>query len=117
MKAVSCYRMSGVLVRFGRSERGAIAMLLSMMLVGLFGFVAIAVDTSVWYSTKRRLQTAVDSAARAGAHELDRGGSADDVARLMDEVRRRVHDRFGVDLHAETHVVGRRRDTAPEGAS
>ena len=55
-------------------------MLMSMMLVGLFGFVAVAVDTSVWYSTKRQLQTAVDSAARAGAHELDRGGSPDEVS-------------------------------------
>jgi len=65
---------------FCRDERGAMAMLMSMMLVGLFGFVAVAVDTSVWYSTKRRLQTAVDSAARAGAHELDRGGSEEQIS-------------------------------------
>jgi len=80
MVVVICYRAKRTTAAFCRDDRGAMAMLMSMMLVGLFGFVALAVDTSVWYSTKRRLQTAVDSAARAGAHELDRGGSIDEVA-------------------------------------
>jgi len=74
------FRHKTILLSLARDERGAMAMLMSMMLVGLFGFVAVAVDTSVWYSTKRRLQTAVDSAARAGAHELDRGGSDAEVS-------------------------------------
>ncbi|MGY6500211.1 MAG: UDP-N-acetylmuramate dehydrogenase [Acidimicrobiales bacterium] len=64
-----------------------------------------------------RVGTAQVSTKHANFIQADPGGSADDVARLMDEVRRRVHDRFGVDLHAETHVVGRRRDSAPDGAS
>lgn len=45
---------------------------MSILLMGLFGFVAVAVDTGVWYSTKRRLQTAADAAARAAVFEAER---------------------------------------------
>ena len=49
--------------------------------MGLFGFVALAIDTSMWYSTKRRMQTAADAAARAGAYELLRiTVTADEIA-------------------------------------
>ncbi|MFN4090471.1 MAG: pilus assembly protein TadG-related protein [Alphaproteobacteria bacterium] len=59
--------------RFARNQRGGMAVLLTVMLTGLFGFVSVAVDTGIWYATKRRLQTAADASARAAAHELDRG--------------------------------------------
>ena len=38
--------------------------------------------------------------------QADPGGRADDVHALMGEVRRRVLDAFGVDLHPETVLVG-----------
>jgi UDP-N-acetylmuramate dehydrogenase len=34
------------------------------------------------------------------------GASARDVATLLSRVRRAVHERFGVDLHLEVHLVG-----------
>lgn len=61
----------------------------------------------------RRVGTAEVSTKHANFIQVDPGGSADDVARLMDDVRGRVAQRFGVDLHPETHVVGERADDAP----
>lgn len=46
------------------------------------------------------------STKHANFIQVDEGGSADDVAALMALVRARVLDRTGVDLHAETHLLG-----------
>jgi UDP-N-acetylmuramate dehydrogenase len=46
------------------------------------------------------------STKHANFIQVDEGGSADDVARLMALVRARVFDHSGVDLHAETHFLG-----------
>lgn len=53
-----------------------------------------------------RLGTAHVSPKHANFIQADEGGSADDVFALMQEVRRRVRDRAGVDLHPETRLVG-----------
>jgi UDP-N-acetylmuramate dehydrogenase len=53
-----------------------------------------------------RVGTAEVSSKHANFIQADAGGSADDVLALMDEVRRRVLDAHGVDLHPETHTVG-----------
>jgi UDP-N-acetylmuramate dehydrogenase len=53
-----------------------------------------------------RIGTAEVSSKHANFLQADPGGRADDILALMHEVRRRVADRFGVDLHPETHVVG-----------
>jgi UDP-N-acetylmuramate dehydrogenase len=53
-----------------------------------------------------RLGSASVSAKHANFIQADEGGSADDVRALMDEVRRRVRDRHGVDLVPETRMVG-----------
>ncbi|HEX6417513.1 MAG TPA: UDP-N-acetylmuramate dehydrogenase [Acidimicrobiales bacterium] len=53
-----------------------------------------------------RVGTAEVSARHANFFQADPGGSADDVLALMTEVRRRVRERFGVDLHPETRLVG-----------
>lgn len=77
---VTLYRkMKSLSSRLRSDERGAMAVLLTVMLTGLFGFVSVAVDTGVWYATKRRLQTAADAAARAAAHEQDRMSDADAI--------------------------------------
>lgn len=66
----SAPRGLGFLNRLRHDRKGGVAIMFMFMVVGLFGFVALAIDTSMWYSTKRRLQTAADAAARAGAYEL-----------------------------------------------
>lgn len=53
-----------------------------------------------------RIGTAEVSTKHANFIQADPGGSADDVAELMREVRRRVAQHSGVVLHAETVMVG-----------
>jgi UDP-N-acetylmuramate dehydrogenase len=60
-----------------------------------------------------RLGTAEVSSKHANFIQADDGGSADDVAALMREVRRRVHQATGVDLRPENHVVGFAPDLDP----
>lgn len=53
-----------------------------------------------------RLGSAEISTKHANFIQSDPDGSADDIAALMAEIRRRVVESAGVDLHAETHLVG-----------
>lgn len=53
-----------------------------------------------------RVGTASVSTKHANFIQAEPGGSADDVARLMDAVRRRVLEHSGVHLHPETVMVG-----------
>jgi UDP-N-acetylmuramate dehydrogenase len=53
-----------------------------------------------------RVGTAEVSPKHANFIQADPDGSADDVLALMAEVRRRVADHSGVELHAETRVAG-----------
>ena len=53
-----------------------------------------------------RIGTAEVSSKHANFIQADAGGSADDVRRLMQEVRRQVADAHGVVLHSETILVG-----------
>ncbi|HEY6530928.1 MAG TPA: UDP-N-acetylmuramate dehydrogenase [Acidimicrobiales bacterium] len=60
----------------------------------------------------RRVGTAEVSAKHANFIQADEGGSADDVAALMAELRALVRARAGIDLHAETHLLGFAPDQA-----
>ncbi|GJM38847.1 MAG: UDP-N-acetylenolpyruvoylglucosamine reductase [Acidimicrobiales bacterium] len=53
-----------------------------------------------------RIGTAAVSDKHANFIQADAGGRASDVLAVMTEVRRRVADAHGVDLVAETHLVG-----------
>jgi UDP-N-acetylmuramate dehydrogenase len=53
-----------------------------------------------------RVGTAEVSTKHANFIQADAGGSADDVAALIAEVQRRVHDAFGVKLHPELRMIG-----------
>lgn len=53
-----------------------------------------------------RVGTAEVSTKHANFIQADEGGRAGDVLALMREIRRRVRDAFGVDLVAETRLVG-----------
>ena len=63
---------------------GQILVLASIAMVVLLGFSALAVDVGLLYSTRRRMQTAADAAAIAGATALRDGQdytkAADDVS-------------------------------------
>jgi UDP-N-acetylmuramate dehydrogenase len=53
-----------------------------------------------------RVGSAAVSDKHANFIQADPGGSADDVAALMEAIARRVRDAFGIELHAETVMVG-----------
>jgi len=53
-----------------------------------------------------RIGSAEVSTKHANFIQADPDGSADDIVELMAEVRRRVAARFGIELHAETVLVG-----------
>lgn len=53
-----------------------------------------------------RIGSAEVSEKHANFILADEGGRAADVWELMAEVRRRVHEHAGIDLHPETHLVG-----------
>ncbi|MGR7028139.1 pilus assembly protein TadG-related protein [Geodermatophilus sp. URMC 62] len=54
-------------------ERGATAVLLSLLLVPVLGFAAVAVDVGAVYAERSRLQVAADAAALAVAQDCARG--------------------------------------------
>lgn len=56
-----------------RDERGAVAPLVAVVLIGLLGITALVIDGGVMFSARRNLQGLADSAARAGAMALDIG--------------------------------------------
>lgn len=66
--------------RHGRrstKEAGYLLVLFALSLVVLLGFIGLVVDVGYFEFTKRRMQTAADSAALAGAQELLRGNTSD----------------------------------------
>ena len=54
-------------------ERGAVAMIVAVLLVPIMGFAAIAVDVGALYAERAKLQTAADAAALAVAHDCALG--------------------------------------------
>jgi Flp pilus assembly protein TadG len=61
-------------------ERGATAVVLSLLLVPVMGFTAIAVDIGALYAERARLQVAADAAAIAVAQDCSRGNCGDMLA-------------------------------------
>jgi Flp pilus assembly protein TadG len=61
-------------------ERGAAAVVLSLLMVPMLGFAAIAVDVGALYAERARLQTSADSAALAVAQDCARGACGDMLA-------------------------------------
>src|SRR5208282_1167986 len=59
-----------------RSESGQSAILVIMMMTGILGFAALAVDIGYFQSLRRKMQTAADAAALAAARELSSGNSS-----------------------------------------
>jgi Flp pilus assembly protein TadG len=53
-----------------RGESGQAFLLLALMLAGLLGMAALVIDVGSWYQADRKLQTAADAGALAGAQHL-----------------------------------------------
>jgi Flp pilus assembly protein TadG len=66
--------------RRAQDERGATAVLVSLLLVPMLGFAAIAVDVGALYAERARLQIAADAAALAVAQDCARGNCGDMLA-------------------------------------
>jgi Flp pilus assembly protein TadG len=64
---------------FPRDRRGAAALITVLGLPVLFGFAGLSIDVGAWYLHKRLVQTIADSAALAGALEVERSGGVDAV--------------------------------------
>jgi Flp pilus assembly protein TadG len=54
-----------------RGERGAVAPLVAMMLLGLLALAALVIDGGLLFAERRDLQGLADGAARAGAMAVD----------------------------------------------
>jgi Flp pilus assembly protein TadG len=66
--------------RVRSEERGAAAVVLSLLMVPMLGFAAVAVDVGSLYAERARLQVAADAAALAVAQDCARGNCGDMVA-------------------------------------
>jgi Flp pilus assembly protein TadG len=72
-------------------ERGAVAPLVAVTLIGLLGITALVIDGGLMFSARRDLQALADSAARAGAMALDVDTlRSNDTVRLDPEAARRA---------------------------
>lgn len=60
--------------RFRKAQDGAVAVLFAILLPVLVGFLALSMDTGVWYMDQRNMQSATDVATLSAAKEL---GSVD----------------------------------------
>ncbi len=57
--------------RFAENQRGAVAVLIAVAVVPLFGFIGVATDAARGYMFKAKLQQAVDAAALAGGRVIN----------------------------------------------
>jgi Putative Flp pilus-assembly TadE/G-like len=66
-------RLSSRLTGRLEDERGAVAVMVALLMVPMIGFAALAVDLGNVYAQRARLQTAADAAALAVAQDCARG--------------------------------------------
>jgi hypothetical protein len=74
----------------GDGERGAVAMVVALLMVPMLGFAAIAGDIGALYAERARLQTAADAAALAVARDCALGACGDTQATATELVEANV---------------------------
>lgn len=62
--------LRGLAVRLLRDRSGSTVIYVALVAPVLAGLAGLAIDVGVWYADSRRAQSAVDSAAVAGALEI-----------------------------------------------
>jgi len=67
-------------IRFAREDAGQTVVLVALMFTVLMGFAALGIDVGRFYSERRYIQDAVDSAALACAYKYAQGGIVSDAA-------------------------------------
>ncbi|CAN5476428.1 hypothetical protein BH18ACT16_BH18ACT16_10880 [soil metagenome] len=72
-------------VRVVTDESGAVVVIVAIVAVVLFGFVALAVDAARIYAERAELQRTADAAALSGAQAAWQGPDAGTVARRFIE--------------------------------
>src|ERR1700712_5098129 len=60
-------------VRRMRDDRGAVAVLVAILMVPLLGFAAVGIDVAAMYAERQQLQTGADAGALAIAQDCGRG--------------------------------------------
>ena len=78
MKTLDTSLRKTVARRFVDDERGAVLVLVTLLMVVLFGFAALAVDLGAAWAERRQDQSAADAAAMAAAIEYVRGAPTDE---------------------------------------
>jgi Flp pilus assembly protein TadG len=83
-----------------RSERGTIIPLMAVVMLTLVAFLGLAFDASFLFFEKRRVQTAADAGAIAGAQELLRRNTSNvtTAARKDSQLNRFTHGTNSVDV-------------------
>ena len=91
-----------------RRERGAVMVVVAILIVVLIGIAALVIDLGKMYKTRNELQNASDSAALAGASGLDRtaAGIAEARARAHEYADLHLADLTDVDLDDADIVFG-----------
>jgi len=100
------------LKKFARSTEGTVAVVVAMLLPLMIGLAGVGVDVSRWTQQQRKLQSAADAAALAGAFELANGRSqayAEDAA-LDEAVKNGYVSVVGNSLDVNFSTVGVNRN-------
>jgi len=94
--------LSRVCRKFHRNERGQVAILVGVMMTGLIGFSALAIDVGSLASDKRDLQNAADAMALAGAQDLPSQVDATSTARTWATKNDVTEDEIAsIDVHQQ----------------
>ena len=90
--------------RFLRDERGTVVVLSAVLLSGLLGFGAIAVDLGYAYAVKGRLQVAAEAASLAAGQKLPDTAAA--TAAALDLASKNVPAGYGTVVQASDVIFG-----------
>lgn len=86
-----------------RDERGAVAIIVALLIVVFGGFVALVVDIGYMYETRRQLQSAADAGALAGMQDKITGASDGDVLATAEDYARK--NEFPVDRDTPRSLI------------
>lgn len=75
-----------------RDERGAVSIVVALLMIPLMGFAALAVDVAALYAERQQLQTGADAAALAIAQDCGRGDCRTPSSTATDLAKRNVND-------------------------